>query len=252
MNKQEKLAELHSIRTTLDKVAKSYCATSEERKTVKEISMRLFTEQILPLAEKLTVELVKDTEELVANNAPSGVQLIDLGLPSGTLWVDRNLGADAPEKAGDYFRFGETTPFTGNSPKYKYDDIDSDIAGTDRDAATVILGKEYRTPTLDQIKELLKECKWKRTTQNGVKGMKVTGPNGNSIFFPASGYRGISSSTLKKVGSGGSYWSASPYSSNDGHNLGFTSKGWDWFIDDRAFGYPVRAVAEKLLGCRKN
>ena len=231
MNKQGKLAELHSIRTTLDKVAKSYCATSEERKTVKEISMRLFTEQILPLAEELTAELVKDTEKLVANNAPSGVQLINLGLPSGTLWTDRNLGADAPEKAGD---------------------IDSDIAETDRDAATVILGKEYRTPTLDQIKELLKECKWKRTTQNGVKGMKVTGPNGNSIFFPASGYRGISSSTLKKVGSGGSYWSASPYSSNDGHNLGFTSKGWDWFIDDRAFGYPVRAVAEKLLGCRKN
>ena len=134
MNKQGKLAELHSIRTTLDKVAKSYCATSEERKTVKEISMRLFTEQILPLAEELTAELVKDTEKLVANNAPSGVQLINLGLPSGTLWTDRNLGADAPEKAGDYFRFGETTPFTGNSPKYKYDDIDSDIAETDRDA----------------------------------------------------------------------------------------------------------------------
>ena len=113
MNNQEKLAELHSIRTTLDKVAKKYCATPEERKTVKEISLRLFTEQILPLAENLTLELAKQAKSLVSSNAASGVQLVDLGLPSGTLWADRNVGADAPEAAGDYFRFGETEPLHG-------------------------------------------------------------------------------------------------------------------------------------------
>ena len=252
MNKQEKLAELHSIRTTLDKVAKSYCATSEERKTVKEISMRLFTEQILPLAEELTAELVKDTEKLVANNAPSGVQLIDLGLPSGTLWTDRNLGADAPEKTGDYYRFGETVPFTEKSPEYVYDKIEGNIAGTDRDAATVNLGKNYRMPTLDQIKELLDDCKWKWTKQNGVNGMKVTGPNGNSIFFPASGYRDYSSGTLYNVGIYGYYWSASPYSGNYGNTLTFYSSSWSWYCDGRAFGFPIRPVAEELLGCRKN
>lgn len=252
MNKQEKLTELHSIRTTLDKVAKSYCATSEERKTVKEISMRLFTEQILPLAEELTAELVKDTEKLVANNAPSGVQLIDLGLPSGTLWTDRNLGADAPEKTGDYYRFGETVPFTEDSPKYVYDKIDENIAGTDRDAATVNLGKNYRMPTFDQIKELLDECKWKWTKQNGVNGMKVTGPNGNSIFFPASGYRNYSSGSLSNVGSNGFDWSASPNSRYYGHNLYFYSRSWSWGNSNRANGFPVRAVAEELLGCRKN
>ena len=252
MNKQEKLAELHSIRTTLDKVAKSYCATSEERKTVKEISMRLFTKQILPLAEELTAELVKDTEKLVANNTPSGVQQVDLGLPSGTLWTDRNLGADAPEKAGDYYRFGETIPFTEDSPEYVYYEIEGDIAGTDRDAATVNLGKNYRMPTFDQIKELLDECKWKWTKQNGVNGMKVTGPNGNSIFFPASGYRNYSSDTLDNVGSYGYYWSASPNSSTNGHSLDFNSSNWYWNYYVRANGFPVRAVAEELLGCRKN
>lgn len=246
MNKQERLAELHSIRTTLDKVAKDYCTTTEERKTVKEISMRLFQTQILPLAEELTAELVKKTKELVESNTTSNVQLIDLGLPSGTLWADRNIGADAPEKAGDYFRFGETVAFTEDSPKYVYDDINESIAGTDRDAATANLGKNYRMPTFEQIKELLDECKWKWTKQNGVKGMKVTGPNGNSIFFPASGFRNFSSGTLYHVGSNGYCWSASPDSSSNGRYLYFSSGYWYWYNFVRANGFPVRAVAEEF------
>lgn len=71
MNKQERLAELHSIRTTLDKVAKNYCTTPEERKTVKDISLRLFTEQILPLAQELTADLVMKTKELVESSTTS-------------------------------------------------------------------------------------------------------------------------------------------------------------------------------------
>jgi len=247
MNKQERLAELHSIRTTLDKVAKDYCTTSEERKIVKEISMRLFQTQILPLAEELTAELVKKAKNLVESNTTSVVQLIDLGLSSGTLWADRNIGADAPEKAGDYFRFGETTPFTEDSPEYVYNDINESIAGTDRDAATVILGKNYRMPTFEQIKELLDECKWKWTKQNDVKGMKVTGPNGNSIFFPASGYRSISSGALSYVGSYGYCWSASPYSGNYGRFLYFYSSSWYWYNYSRAYGFPVRPVAEEFV-----
>lgn len=243
MSKQEKLAELHSIHTTLDKVAKNYCATPEERKTVKEIALRLFTEQILPLAEELTADLVKKTAELRKDYASATVQLVDLGLPSGTLWADRNIGADAPEDAGEYFRFGETVAFTEDSPEYVYDDIEGSIAGTERDAATVNLGKNYKMPTLDQIKELLEECTWTWTEQNGVNGMKVTGPNGNSIFLPASGYRDNSGGTLYSVGSYGYYWSASPYSRNYSLNLYFYSKNRYWNNDERANGYSVRAVA---------
>ena len=35
---------------------------------------------------------------------------VDLGLPSGTLWADRNVGADTPEDYGDYYAWGETSP----------------------------------------------------------------------------------------------------------------------------------------------
>ncbi|MBQ7254306.1 MAG: Ig-like domain-containing protein [Bacteroidales bacterium] len=36
---------------------------------------------------------------------------IDLGLPSGIWWASRNVGANAPEEYGDYFAWGETSPY---------------------------------------------------------------------------------------------------------------------------------------------
>lgn len=178
------------------------------------------------------------------------IKFIDLGLPSGTLWADRNLGADAPEDSGDYFRFGETTPVTEHSPKYVYDDINESIAGTDRDAATVNLGKNYRLPTFEQIKELLDECKWQWIKQNIriSKGMKVTGPNGNSIFFPAAGFRNYNSGSLNNVGSTGSYWSATASSGTGGRSLIFRSGGVYWGSYYRSYGYSVRAVLERNVG----
>lgn len=256
MDKQEKLAELHSIRTTLEKVAKSYCSTSEERETVKGISLRLYLEHILPLAEELTAELVNNTKKLVESNTTTIIQLVDLGLPSGTLWADRNIGADTPEQAGDYFRFGETTPFTENSPEYFYDDIEENIAGTTKDAATVILGKGYKIPTLNQIEELFRVCKWEWAAMNEVNGMKITGPNGNNIFFPASGCRYFDSGKLGPIGNG-YYWSESTFNRNwpdaDDNRyacclsiyLGRYSSEWRWYGENRAYGYSVRAVAKK-------
>ena len=41
---------------------------------------------------------------------PDNHEYVDLGLPSGTLWATRNVGADKPEDIGDYFAWGETTP----------------------------------------------------------------------------------------------------------------------------------------------
>ena len=100
----------------------------------------------------------KQARLFMAENTMNDIQLVDLGLPSGTLWADRNVGAETPEGYGDYFRFGETTPFTENSPSYKYENIKKNIAGTDKDAATTILGAQFRMPTIVQIKELLDYC----------------------------------------------------------------------------------------------
>ena len=173
------------------------------------------------------------------------IRLIDLGLPSGTLWADRNLGADAPEEHGDYYRWGETVPFTEKSPKYEYENIGDNIQGTQFDAATDNLGKPYMMPTHDQQVELIENCTQEWTELNGVKGIKVTGPNGNHIFFPASGFRDFSNALLNDMGSFGVCWSATPYNTLVGRSLYFNSSYWSWSFSNRTYGYPVRPVVMK-------
>lgn len=77
-----------------------------------------------------------------------------------------------------------------------------------------------RLPTKEQWEELKAECQW---SWNG-SGYKVTGPNGNSIVLPASGYRSCDGSVLN-VGSYGSYWSSIPEDSDYAWNLDFGSGG---------------------------
>ena len=182
---------------------------------------------------------------MATNNS---VKFIDLGLPSGTLWADRNIGADTPERAGDYFRFGETVPFTEDSPEYFYDDIEENIAGTTKDAATVILGKGYEMPTLEQIKELILLCSWEWTELNEVKGFKVTGPNGNSIFFPAAGYRSYHNGKLNNNRGYGYYWSASTNSKSyyGSHYIFFTPRYAYWTNEYSGYGFTVRPTKNNL------
>lgn len=121
--------------------------------------------------------------------------MVDLGLPSGTLWSCMNLGATKPEEVGDYFAFGETSTkerFTDNNYLYYepnggnpyYSSIGANISGTVYDAATVNWGDGWRMPTLQEQQELLDNCTFELTTRNGVSGYLATGPNGNSIFLP--------------------------------------------------------------------
>ena len=152
---------------------------------------------------------------------------VDLGLPSGTLWATCNVGASAPVQYGDYFAWGETAPkdYYGWSTykwcngrestltKYCFDSSYGYNGFTDGkteldpedDAAYVNWGPSWRMPTFEQLYELYEKCTSVWTTQNGVNGRLFTGPNGNTLFLPAAGYRCIES--LYQVGSCGYYWS---------------------------------------------
>ena len=186
---------------------------------------------------------------------------VDLGLPSGTLWADRNVGADAPEAYGDYFAWGETTPksyYYWDSYKWCNGSDDtqtkyctSSYYGTvdnkttldlEDDAAYVNMGAEWRMPTTTEQQELLNNCTWTWTTQNGVKGYKVTGKNGNSIFLPAAGFR--YDSDLGAAGSHGYYCSSSLSESypSRAYELGFRSDDYYWYDGVRYYGQSVRAV----------
>jgi hypothetical protein len=72
-----------------------------------------------------------------------------------------------------------------------------------------------------------------------------TGITGDALWLPVAGCRNYSSGSLSSVGSGGYYWSASPNSTNSGRGLFFYSSSWSWYSNGRAYGYPVRPVAEE-------
>ena len=152
---------------------------------------------------------------------------IDLGLPSGLLWADRNVGASTPEDYGNYYAWGETAPKNvydwstyayGNDPDEltKYcNEVSYGLNGfTDNlttleasdDAATVNLGGGARTPTKDEWEELIDHTTSTWITRNGVNGRLLTAANGKSLFLPASGRR--YGSDLSNAGECGSYWSS--------------------------------------------
>lgn len=76
--------------------------------------------------------------------------LVDLGLPSGTLWKDKN-------EEGGFYTYDQAVSRFGD-----------------------------KLPTKEQFEELQSQCRWTWTGN----GYKVVGPNGESIVLPAAGGRG--------------------------------------------------------------
>lgn len=140
---------------------------------------------------------------------------IDLGLPSGTIWACCNIGALAPENAGEYFAWGETekkNEYTWGTYSHcdgSYDtvhDLGFNISRTSYDVATTKWNVLWHLPTFDQFRELATNTTPVWVTQNGAKGVKFTGKNGGSIFLPAGGcWWG---DAPDGQGANGYYWSA--------------------------------------------
>ena len=174
-----------------------------------------------------------------------GHEYVDLGL--SVKWATCNVGATTPEGYGDYFAWGETSTkssYTSDNSK-TYGKSMGDIKGNSNyDAATANWGGAWRMPTKAEMQELRDRCNWKWTTQNGVKGYKVTGPNGNNIFLPAAGCR--LGSSLYDAGSIGYYWSSAPNESNSygAYNLSFGSDIHGMSYYGRYYGQSLRPVLE--------
>lgn len=133
---------------------------------------------------------------------------IDLGL--SVKWASCNIGANIPKDNVKFYTFEEA------------------IHNTD--------GK---LPTKKQWEELKYKCRWDWTTQNGVKGYKVTGPNGNSIFLPAAGLRERNGDV--DYVTCGIYWSSS-HDSGTPWGFGFDSDRVTIGYYDSCRGLSVRLV----------
>lgn len=182
-------------------------------------------------------------------------EAVDLGL--SVKWRSCNIGATTPEGYGNYFAWGETEPKTSytwstykwcngsSSSLTKYNTSNSygvrdnrTVLEKDDDVAFVKLGGKWRMPTDEELAEL-SYCTLSQITQNGVNGFLITGPNGNSIFLPTSGYMNTS---LRNRGSYCYYWSSSlrteyPYQS-------WYYNGYNYNYNERYLGYSVRPVTE--------
>ena len=187
---------------------------------------------------------------------------VDLGLPSHTLWAAMNVGASNPEEFGDYFAWGETAPketyswetykwcngsattLTKYNTKSSFGTVDNKTElEVEDDAAYVNWGPDWRMPTGDQIQELLDNCSWQWTTENGVSGQLVTGPNGNTMFLPASGYL-LNQSSANDIGMSGRYWSSTLCSNTPRSSFCLRFEPENWFKSEnfRSNGMTIRAV----------
>lgn len=160
-----------------------------------------------------------DTDfDLSASGSMDGYDYVDLGL--SVLWATHNIGTDKIEGIGEYYAWGELTPYNKkltyinygwNYPPCSPDAVLSSIY----DTATELWGRSWRMPTADEQKELINGCDW--TWIDNINSTSVSGyvatskKNGKSIFLPATKFiSGTSSYTPKD--NDAIYWSASAYS----------------------------------------
>ena len=194
------------------------------------------------------------------------MEFIDLGLPSGLKWAKCNVGAEKETDYGDYFMWGSTTPntvsectwakapFNGGSSNYNEVYFNSvkdtvcpnGILAKEYDAASQIMGSEWRMPTQTECQELLDYTNHEWTTINGVKGRKFASKTDESkyIFIPAAGC--CYSGSIYGGDSFGLVWSSSldPSYNDYALELGFNSGSYDIYDYYRCYGFSVRGVMD--------
>ena len=157
-------------------------------------------------------------------NLINGHEYVDLGLPSGRLWAKTNYGATKEDEYGIY------------------------VEWRSRNIIQSVWGKEWSTPTQNDIRELFNNCTFKwEYSGNSVYGCRVTGKNGNSIFLPAAGFKIQGYGQM--VGKDIYYWSnnesesgfAYALTSSSSSNISFYTS---YNVDLSSF--PIRPVANKV------
>lgn len=214
----------------------------------------------------------------VRESTVSVPEAIDMGL--SVKWASFNLGASKPEEYGDYYAWGETEPYYSsldpltwkegkedgyawasykwcmgsentltnycNKSSYGYNGFTDGktVLEPEDDAAYASLGGNWRMPTDTEWQELRDNCTWTWATQNNVNGYLITASNGNSIFLPATGYR--YKFNLSNVGSVGSYWSSSLFTSTPYYawHVQFFSDYFRNSPQSRYYGFSIRSVSE--------
>lgn len=152
---------------------------------------------------------------------PDPWKAIDLGLPSGRLWANMNVGATKPEESGLYFMWGEVegndcSDGTTNGRVYNattYNELGLNSITTDldlaHDAANHHMGGTWHMPTKEDFQELYDNTDQTWISINGVNGWKFAkkGDASTFIFIPTAG--NVDNSSLRNNGARSFVWSSS-------------------------------------------
>ncbi len=185
---------------------------------------------------------------LTVSQKINGHDYVDLGL--SVKWAACNVGAEKPSDYGGYYAWGEIETKDDYSPdncSTTGKEI-SDFSGNpEYDVAAAKWGGTWRMPTADEFTELVDNCTLESEEQDGIAGVRATGPNGNSIFLP------LGDAWLRFLepvpGFAGYFWSSTPYGDNleratylyvegDSFPMAFT------FFNNRHSGHNVRPVSD--------
>ena len=193
------------------------------------------------------------------------VKFIDLGLPSGMLWGDCNLGAKKGWESGNYYAWGEINPKESyNESSYQhsgkywftmkkycqkriYGKVDRKTVLQPVDNAVTILNKNACIPSTDDFEELIENCTWEfcHSEKEDIAYYICTSKiNKKQIIFPITG-----NIINKQVYSPqkGYYWTSDLNSINCCANIFFFN--WDKPMKIRsllrAYGACIRPVMHK-------
>lgn len=133
---------------------------------------------------------------------PSLAQSRDIDLGLSVIWASHNVGAESSQEIGDYYQFANPellTKWSITTSPYRTSGVIPvlNMAGTEYDPATKVLGKEWMTPTKEQFQELFDNCDFEGF-DNGVEFTSKI--NGNKIFFPNTGFMYVSGLNLSDFG----------------------------------------------------
>ena len=178
---------------------------------------------------------------------------VDLGLPSGTLWAECNLGAATETGHGTFYAWGEVawkSKYTWGNYRFgsadnptKYNDNDNLIVLQDADDAAHMKNAAWSMPTTEDFDELRWHCLQPVWVTMPVPGFRITSMDGEtSIFFPAAGFK--TDEWLDKDETG-YYWTRDLNPDNRAHANYFLVNDLGGGVggsDERCVGMSVRPV----------
>lgn len=170
----------------------------------------------------------------------------DLGL--SVLWSNYNVGASDEMDYGNLYGWGNTQTYLSTDlSQYPCANPPRSIKETRFDVAQALWGGKWRMPTLAELRELKDACDWNRVEYSYGSFYKVTGPNGNSILLPLSGYK--KGDEYKNVGEWGFIWSSELYEGNSQFAANLSFGGKKGIVETSGYyrygGESIRPVMDK-------